>query len=96
MTEIRHTGGEEDVTIAPRAEGETVEVRHGMFGAHGTGDTSGYGGLVRPVQLPGSTPRRFYGVGVARSISRSTVRSISRSFIRIGPVPQAASSPPIA
>ena len=32
-----------------------------MFGAKGTGDTSGYGGLVRPVQLPGATPRPYGG-----------------------------------
>jgi NADH-quinone oxidoreductase subunit C len=32
-----------------------------MFGAHGTGDTSGYGGLVRPVQLPGGSPRPYGG-----------------------------------
>jgi NADH-quinone oxidoreductase subunit C len=40
--------------------GQPVEVigqRHGMFGASGTGDTSGYGGLTQPVELPGaSTP----------------------------------------
>jgi NADH-quinone oxidoreductase subunit C len=46
---------------APAEPAETVEVRHGMFGAHGTGDTSGYGGLVRPVQLPGATPRPYGG-----------------------------------
>jgi NADH-quinone oxidoreductase subunit C len=61
MSEIQHTGAEEDVTHAPRADAETVEVRHGMFGAQGTGDTSGYGGLVRPVQLPGNTPRPYGG-----------------------------------
>ncbi len=57
MSGIEHVGGEEDVVKAPRESAETVAVRHGMFGAAGTGDTSGYGGLVRPVQLPGaSTP----------------------------------------
>jgi NADH-quinone oxidoreductase subunit C len=44
---------------APAEPAETVEVRHGMFGADGTGDTSGYGGLVREVQLPGATPRPY-------------------------------------
>jgi NADH-quinone oxidoreductase subunit C len=29
----------------------------GMFGAHDTGDTSGFGGLVRPLPFPASTPR---------------------------------------
>ena len=32
-----------------------------MFGARGTGDTSGYGRLVRPVALPGSSPRPYGG-----------------------------------
>jgi NADH-quinone oxidoreductase subunit C len=40
---------------------ETIDVRRGMFRAHGTGDTSGYGGLVRPVRLPGETPRPYGG-----------------------------------
>jgi NADH-quinone oxidoreductase subunit C len=40
---------------------EVVGVRHGMFGVSGTGDTSGYGGLVRPVVMPGGTPRPFGG-----------------------------------
>ena len=40
---------------------ETVAVHRGMFGATGSGDTSGYGRLVRRVQLPGSTPRPYGG-----------------------------------
>ncbi len=40
---------------------ETVAVHRGMFGAAGSGDTSGYGRLVRRVQLPGSTPRPYGG-----------------------------------
>jgi NADH-quinone oxidoreductase subunit C len=61
VSEIDRRGAEEDVTHAPDASGETVDVRHGMFGADGTGDTSGYGRLVRPVQLPGATPRPYGG-----------------------------------
>ena len=61
MSEIDRRGGEEDVTHAPAADGETVDVRRGMFGAQGTGDTSGYGGLVRPVQLPGGSSRPYGG-----------------------------------
>jgi NADH-quinone oxidoreductase subunit C len=38
---------------------EVIDVRHGMFGAEGTGDTSGYGRLVREVTLPGSSPRPY-------------------------------------
>jgi NADH-quinone oxidoreductase subunit C len=33
----------------------------GMFGAHGSGDTSGFGGLVRTVQSPGSSERPYGG-----------------------------------
>ena len=38
-----------------------VGVRTGMFGAKGTGDTSGYGGLVQPVVYPGAAQRPFGG-----------------------------------
>ena len=31
----------------------------GMFGVQGTGDTSGYGRLARPVPLPASSPRPY-------------------------------------
>ncbi|RFD26723.1 NADH-quinone oxidoreductase subunit C [Mycobacterium uberis] len=43
------------------ADKEVVDVRHGMFGVSGTGDTSGYGRLVRRVVLPGSSPRPYGG-----------------------------------
>jgi NADH-quinone oxidoreductase subunit C len=56
---IDKSPADEDVVRAPDGPAETVEVRHGMFGAHGTGDTSGYGGLVRPVELPGASPRPY-------------------------------------
>ncbi|WP_028476977.1 NADH-quinone oxidoreductase subunit C [Nocardia sp. CNY236] len=48
----------EEVSTSPDAE--VVGVRHGMFGVAGTGDTSGYGRLVRPVTVPGQT-RAPYG-----------------------------------
>ena len=40
---------------------EVIGVRRGMFGAKGSGDTSGYGGLVRSVALPGGSPRPYGG-----------------------------------
>ncbi|HYB80985.1 MAG TPA: NADH-quinone oxidoreductase subunit C, partial [Mycobacterium sp.] len=40
---------------------EVIDVRHGMFGVYDTGDTSGYGRLVREVTLPGSSPRPYGG-----------------------------------
>jgi NADH-quinone oxidoreductase subunit C len=38
---------------------EIVDVQHGMFGAAGSGDTSGYGRLVRAVALSGASPRPY-------------------------------------
>jgi NADH-quinone oxidoreductase subunit C len=46
-------------TVDPTAD--IVTTRHGMFGNRGTGDTSGYGGLVRSVALPSPTPRPYGG-----------------------------------
>jgi NADH-quinone oxidoreductase subunit C len=40
---------------------ELIGVRRGMFGVKGSGDTSGYGRLVRDVVLPGSSPRPYGG-----------------------------------
>ena len=40
---------------------EVVQVRRGMFGVQGSGDTSGYGGLVQPVALPGAATRPYGG-----------------------------------
>ena len=40
---------------------EVVEIREGAFGAHGTGDTSGFGGLTRPVVMPGPSQRPYGG-----------------------------------
>lgn len=44
-------------TTAERAVG----VRTGMFGVAGSGDTSGYGGLVKPVIFPGEAQRPYGG-----------------------------------
>ncbi|MGI5469515.1 NADH-quinone oxidoreductase subunit C [Streptomyces sp. CA-132043] len=41
--------------------GEVIGVRRGMFGANNGGDTSGYGGLVRTVRLPGAASRPYGG-----------------------------------
>jgi NADH-quinone oxidoreductase subunit C len=47
--------------VPPSADEEVINVRRGMFGVSGTGDTSGYGRLVREVTLPGSSPRPYGG-----------------------------------
>jgi NADH-quinone oxidoreductase subunit C len=49
----------ENIPAARGESDEVLEVRHGMFGVSGTGDTSGYGGLRRAVVLPGSTQRPY-------------------------------------
>jgi NADH-quinone oxidoreductase subunit C len=48
-------------TAQPPTPPEVIGVRHGMFGVTGSGDTSGYGGLLREVTLPGSSPRPYGG-----------------------------------
>ena len=40
---------------------EVIGVQRGMFGVRDTGDTSGYGGLVRPIAMPGGTARPYGG-----------------------------------
>ncbi|MDI3315456.1 MAG: NADH-quinone oxidoreductase subunit C [Mycobacterium sp.] len=40
---------------------EVIDVRRGMFGVTDSGDTSGYGRLIRQVALPGSSPRPYGG-----------------------------------
>ncbi len=45
----------------PATDEEVINVRRGMFGINGTGDTTGYGRLVREITLPGSTPRPHGG-----------------------------------
>jgi NADH-quinone oxidoreductase subunit C len=52
-TEVSSIG--EDVTV------EQIGTRVGMFGVPGTGDTSGYGGLVKPVEFPGPAQRPYGG-----------------------------------
>src|SRR6476619_6014023 len=58
--------GEEQPAVGESSNGsngsdapEVIGVRRGMFGAAGSGDTSGYGRLVRPVALPGATSRPY-------------------------------------
>jgi NADH-quinone oxidoreductase subunit C len=40
---------------------EVIDIREGAFGVHGTGDTSGFGGLTRPVSMPGAATQPFGG-----------------------------------
>lgn len=44
---------------------EVVDVREGMFGVHGTGDTSGYGGMTRPVAMPAPSQPPFGAGGTS-------------------------------
>lgn len=52
------TGGELQAPAGARHL-EVIGQRSGMFGAHGSGDTTGYGGLERIVQMPGQTTSPF-------------------------------------
>ncbi|HET8994176.1 MULTISPECIES: NADH-quinone oxidoreductase subunit C [unclassified Rhodococcus (in: high G+C Gram-positive bacteria)] len=50
-----------DLNPPDSAAPEVIAQRRGMFGIRGSGDTSGYGRLVRRISLPGSSPRPFGG-----------------------------------
>ena len=53
---------ENTLPVAPeQLQPEVVGVRTGMFGVRGSGDTSGYGGLVRAVAMPGGTAPPYGG-----------------------------------
>ena len=53
---------ENTLPVEPGAlEPEVIDVREGMFGVQGSGDTSGYGGIVRPVVMPSGTPKPYGG-----------------------------------
>lgn len=49
------------VPVPRGSTGEVLEVRHGMFGPKGTGDTSGYGKLIRTIALPAAATRPYGG-----------------------------------
>ena len=60
---VAHQRWPENTTPAESEETrvEVIDVRAGMFGVRDTGDTLGYGGLRRPVTLPGSSARPYGG-----------------------------------
>ncbi len=49
-----------DVDVSTSVDA-AVGARTGMFGIDGTGDTSGYGGLVAPIVYPGAAERPYGG-----------------------------------
>jgi NADH-quinone oxidoreductase subunit C len=59
VTDGINSADELPATTSPSAD--VVTTRHGMFGSRGTGDTSGFGGLVRSVALPAPSPRPYGG-----------------------------------
>ena len=72
MTETPETGGEHSSADRPEAGLEpkakapaepvvTGKERRGMFGVHGTGDTSGYGGVRLPAYNPPPAERPYGG-----------------------------------
>jgi NADH-quinone oxidoreductase subunit C len=51
----------ENLPAVVGGQAEVVGARQGMFGQKGSGDTSGYGGLVATVSMPGPSPRPYGG-----------------------------------
>ncbi|MEZ5211988.1 NADH-quinone oxidoreductase subunit C [Gordonia sp. (in: high G+C Gram-positive bacteria)] len=50
-----------ELTPGGRHGGEVIGVARGLFGPAGSGDTSGFGGLVTPIVLPGAAERPYGG-----------------------------------
>ena len=69
---------------ADQLQPEVVGVRRGMFGVRDSGDTSGYGGLVRPVVMPGGTTRPFGGWFDDVADSRWTLTVAARALRQAG------------
>jgi len=64
MSDETQDGSHETTAELQRSEVtelEVIEVREGAFGVHGTGDTSGFGGLQRPVIMPGTATAPYGG-----------------------------------
>lgn len=61
--EAAQEGGSQHVpaTGSAQAGPQVVDVRTGLFGVRGSGDTTGFGGLVRTVAMPGASPRPYGG-----------------------------------
>lgn len=51
--------GAVDLGLTPVTD--AVGVRRGSFGVSGSGDTSGFGGLVRTIEMPGASQRPYGG-----------------------------------
>lgn len=51
----------DEIVPAGASQLEVVDVREGSFGVSGSGDTSGFGGLTRPVAMPGPSTPPFGG-----------------------------------
>ncbi|UQE76458.1 NADH-quinone oxidoreductase subunit C [Gordonia sp. PP30] len=68
-----------ELTPGGRHGGEVIGVARGLFGPAGSGDTSGFGGLVTPIVLPGAAERPYGGwfdEAVDALIEGLTVRGI--------------------
>jgi len=63
VTDERKTSDVSNEVVASHGirELEVIDVREGSFGVHDTGDTSGFGGLTRPVVMPGAATPPFGG-----------------------------------
>jgi len=62
--------------------------RRGMFGAHDSGDTSGYGGLRSPILFPAAAVRPYGGDfdAIADALEAATGRGIDRVVIDRGEI----------
>lgn len=62
-----------DIVPSDATQLEVVDVREGMFGVSGSGDTSGFGGLTKPILFPGAAQKPYGGWFDAVSDQLATV-----------------------
>ena len=78
--------GKGKVPASTDPEVQAVGARTGMFGVRGTGDTSGYGGLVAPIVYPVPTQRPFGGWYDDVADALATVVDLGRVVIHRGEI----------
>ncbi len=67
-----------EVSPSPGGQLPSPAPRTGMFGAKGSGDTSGYGGLVRPLPYPPASTRPF------DETNETVYSALERAFPQLG------------
>ncbi len=87
------------LAAARQSAPEVLEVRQGMFGVQGSGDTSGYGGLTRTIEFPRASDPPFGGWWdqmydrITELVGDVAARTARRRGLGLGGDPQGGGAP---